>query len=95
MISLRFIKFRSSIFGVEIDGFLGDVWRELERSLGFEYTTSVSESWGAYPYPNGSWGAGIMGLVIGDQVDVSLNEFAFTNTRKTYVDYSNPVLHVR
>ena len=79
---------------VDIGGFVGDVWKELQKRLGFVYTMSEGDSWGAYPYPNGTW-PGMVGMIVRGQVDLSLSEFAFTNTRKEYVDYTVPMIQVR
>ena len=73
---------------------MGEVWKELQKRLGFKYSMSEGESWGAYPYPNGSW-PGMVGMIVDNKVDLSVSEFAFTNTRKNYVDYTVPMIQVR
>ena len=37
----------------------------------------------------------MVGMIVRDEVDLSVSEFAFTNTRKEYVDYTVPLIQVR
>ncbi len=75
--------------GYKLSGYLADVWRELQKILGFQYSVvrSVDEKWGALK-DDGKTFNGMVGMIQRDEIDVAISSFWSNRERFKAADYS-------
>ena len=78
---------------IMIDGYMADLWSELQRITNFSYVLypSVDGSWGSLS-DDGNW-SGMIGMILRDEVDFAVSDFFITLDRSYVVDFSMPLLN--
>ena len=77
-----------SVRGNEFTGFLGEIWTEIEKSLGLQSNMHLATQYGAAPDKYGHW-KGMIGMLHRNEVDVAVADFFMTPIRNTVVDFTS------
>ena len=80
---------------VEIDGYIADIWDELQRITNFSFVMypSVDGAWGSLK-KDGTW-SGMIGMILNNEVDFAISDFFITLDRSYVVDFSMPLMNSR
>ena len=80
---------------VEINGYIADIWDELQRITNFSYVMyrSIDGAWGSSK-DDGTW-SGMIGMILNDEVDFAVADFFITLDRSYVVDFSIPLMKAR
>ena len=71
---------------------MGDLWNDIEKSLGLESNIILSTQYGGAPDQDGNW-KGMMGMVQRNEVHVAVSDFFPTPVRSQTVDFTTPILN--
>ena len=71
-------------------GFIGDIWTEIEKTLGFESKISLATQYGGAPDAKGNW-KGMVGMVHRNEVHIAVADFFPTPLRKNVVDFTSAI----
>ncbi|XP_067004113.2 probable glutamate receptor [Anabrus simplex] len=83
--------FNESTNPTTVDGFFGQVWKNLETRMNFKsvYIKPLDMAWGSYK--NGAWN-GMVSLLLNGSAEVAVNAFTVTSVRLSAIDFSNTVI---
>ncbi|XP_069704806.1 glutamate receptor ionotropic, delta-1-like isoform X2 [Periplaneta americana] len=78
----------------QAEGFINDIWNELQRRMNFRTNYSFPEDKAFGSFQNGSW-TGVIGMIAKREADVGLSTFSFTRERIEVVDFFPPIWNFR
>ena len=70
---------------VELIGLYGEVWEEMVKNLGLNFTVAMSHQYGG-KNEDGSW-SGMVGMLHRNEADIAVADFTPTNERYEVVDF--------
>lgn len=77
---------------IEIDGYIGDLWKPLQEKLNFTTTflPSIDGKWGSIEADGKTWN-GMIGMVLNNEADIIVSDLALTEKRAQFVDFTVPI----
>lgn len=79
--------------GEKFTGFIGDLWYEIQKVLGFDHNITIATDYGAMPDERGHW-KGMMGMIHRNEVDIAVTDLFITEPRKRIADFTTPIMTV-